>query len=130
MTATPSGAAMTEASFTWTGLALRPWSPAHLRLAVDGSDLALSWVRRARLYGDGWETEPPLGEEAERYRVEILDGDDVVRTEETTAPAFTYTGAMQAADFPSGVPEPLAVRVAQHSGAFGWGAACLRELWH
>jgi hypothetical protein len=97
-------------------------------MSAEGGDLTLSWVRRARLYGDGWETEPPLGEEAERYRVEILDGDDVARTEEVTAPGFLYTAAMQAADFPSGTPEPLGVRVAQHSGAVGWGAPCRRDL--
>ncbi|HEX5776754.1 MAG TPA: hypothetical protein VFX95_08760, partial [Caulobacteraceae bacterium] len=124
-----SGSAMTEAAFIWNALALRPFSPAHLRMEAATGGLAVSWIRRARLYGDGWEVEPPLGEEAERYRVEILDGVDVVRTEEVTEPAFLYTTAMQATDFPSGTPDPLTVRVAQHSGAFGWGAPCSRNLW-
>jgi hypothetical protein len=125
----PSGSAMTEAAFTWSALALRPWSPAHLRMEAETGGLALSWIRRARLHGDNLDTEPPLGEEAERYRVEVLDGPDVVRTAEVTAPSFLYTTAMQTADFPSGTPDPLTVRVAQHSAAFGWGAACTRELW-
>jgi hypothetical protein len=123
-----SGSAMTEAAFTWNALALRPWSPAHLRMTPEGADLAISWVRRARLHGDGWETEPPLAEETERYRLEILDGPDVVRTEETTTPAYLYTAAQQAADFPGGLPDPLTVRVSQWSAAVGWGARITRTL--
>jgi len=123
-----SGPAMTEASFTWTALALRPWSPSHLRMVSEAGGLALSWIRRARLHGDDWDGDPPLSEETERYRLEILDGSDVVRTAETTTPAFLYTSAMQAADFPGGTPDPLTVRVAQHSAAYGWGAPCLRAL--
>lgn len=126
----PGGNAMTERSFTWRGLALRPWSPAHPRLeAGEGGDLVVRWTRRARLGGDGWETEPPLSEEREVYRIGILDGDTVVRVAETDAPAFHWTAAMQAADFPSGVPDPVTVRIAQGSAVFGWGAATRRSLW-
>ena len=124
----PSGSAMTEAAFTWNALALRPFSPAHLRMSAEAGGLAISWIRRARLHGDGWDAEPPLGEETERYRVEILDGLDVVRTEEVTEPAFLYTTAMQATDFPSGTPDPLTVRVSQWSATFGWGAYTVRYL--
>lgn len=48
------------------GLALRPWSPAHLKadLQPDGS-IAIGWIRRARIDGDSWDREPPLNEEAE-----------------------------------------------------------------
>ena len=124
------GNAMTQAAFTWRALALRPWSPAHLRLeAGEGDDLLFHWIRRARLGGDGWETEPPLSEEREAYRIEILDGETVVRAAETDAPAFTWTAAMQAADFPSGVPDPVGIRIAQGSAAFGWGSTTQRSLW-
>lgn len=124
------GNAMTELTFTWRGLALRPWSPAHLRLgAGEGGDLAIGWTRRARLGGDAWDVEPPLSEEREVYRIEILDGETVVRAAETGTPSFLWTAAMQAADFPSGVPDPVTVRVAQGSAAFGWGAAMRRSLW-
>jgi uncharacterized membrane protein YkoI len=75
-----------------------------------------------RLAGDGWDAEVPLSEEREVYRVEILDGETVVRTVETTMPAFTYAAAQQAADFPAGPIGALAVRVAQGSALFGWGA--------
>lgn len=124
------GAAMTEVAFTWRCMALRPWSPAHLRLVTgEGGDLLFSWVRRARQAGDGWDSEPPLSEEREVYRIEIVDGATVVRAAETDGPSFTWTSAMQAADCPSGVPDPVTVRVAQGSAIFGWGAAMQRSLW-
>jgi hypothetical protein len=126
----PGGSAMTEATFTWRGLAQRPWSPAHPRLeAGEGDDLMVRWVRRARLGGDGWDLDPPLSEEREVYRIEILDGDAVVRVAETDSPTFLWTATMQADDFPLGVPEPVTVRVAQGSAVFGWGAATQRSLW-
>ncbi|HYG27536.1 MAG TPA: glycoside hydrolase/phage tail family protein, partial [Caulobacteraceae bacterium] len=118
-----AGLAMTEAAFTWRGLALRPWAPAHLRVAEETGGLAITWVRRARLYGDLWDAEPPLSEESERYLVEVLDGEVVVRAEEVTEPAFLYTTAMQAEDGAA-----TAVRVAQYSASFGWGAARERAL--
>jgi hypothetical protein len=117
-----SGPAMSEALETWRGLSVRPWSPAHLRVRQDGGDAVLTWIRRARLAGDGWDAEVPLGEEREVYRVEILDGQTVVRTAETTAPTLRYTAAQRAADLPSGPIGVLAVRVAQGSALFGWGA--------
>lgn len=116
------GAAMSEAAFTWRGLHLRPWSPAHLSVErLDGGDLAVRWVRRARLGGDGWDLEPPLGEAREVYRVEILDGDAVVLTHEVTEAAFVWTVEDQSAAFPGGLPEALTLRVSQGSEVFGWG---------
>jgi len=124
------GEAMTQVEAAWRAIAARPWSPAHLRRRPgDDGDILLSWVRRARLGGDGWDGEPPLSEEAERYRLEILDGETVVRVVETAAPAFAWTAVQQAEDFPSGVPDPVTIRVAQYSAIFGWGAATIRGLW-
>lgn len=126
----PGGDAMAEVEAVWRNLAARPWSPAHLRrtAGADG-DIVFGWIRRARLDGDGWDLEPPLSEEAERYRLEILDGETVIRTAETTTPTFVWTAAMQAADFEAGAPDPVTVRVAQYSAIFGRGAATMRELW-
>lgn len=126
----PGGSAMSETTFTWRGLALRPWTPAHLRRepAADGA-IRFSWVRRARLDGDGWDGEPPLAEEREVYRLEILDGDRVVRAVETAEPGFLWTAEAQAADFPAGTPDPVSVAVAQGSARFGWGAPARRVLW-
>ena len=124
------GSAMTETAFTWRGLALRPWSPSHVALeAAAGGDLMFRWIRRARLGGDSWDIEPPLSEERETYRIEILDGDAVVRVAQTDSPTFLWTGAMQADDFPTGIPDPVPVRVAQGSAVFGWGVSTRRSLW-
>ena len=124
------GAAMTEAAFIWRGLADRPWSPAHLTLeAGEGGDLLFRWIRRARLGGDGWAIEPPLSEEREVYRIEIVDGETVVRSAEVDSPVFVWSAAQQTADFPGGAPDPLTVRVAQGSAVFGWGAWTQRSLW-
>ncbi|MBO9560533.1 MAG: glycoside hydrolase/phage tail family protein [Caulobacter sp.] len=116
-----SGAAMSEAVETWRGLSARPWSPAHLKVRAQGGDALVTWIRRARLAGDGWDAEVPLGEEREVYRVEVLDGETVVRTAETTTPSFTYTAAQRAADLPAGPAGTLSVRVTQGSALFGWG---------
>jgi len=117
-----SGRSMSETFDTWRGLSSRPWSPAHLRARKQDGDTLVTWIRRTRLAGDGWDAEVPLGEEREVYRVEILDGETVVRTAETTTPAFTYTAVQRAADLPSGPVGVLAVKVAQGSALFGWGA--------
>ena len=92
-----------------------------MRGARSGGDLALSWVRRTRIGGDSWDAvEVPLGEETERYEIDILDGTDVVRTLATTTPAATYTAAEQTADF--GAPQSsIDLRVYQLSTVFGRG---------
>jgi len=94
--------------------AKRPYAPAFLRAVtgVDG-DVTLSWVRRARIGGDAWGIgEPPVGEPAELYRVEILDGGSLVRTIDVGEPAFLYTVAEQIDDF-GAPPATLSVRIAQ-----------------
>ena len=101
----------------------RPWSPAHLKVRAQGGDAVITWIRRARLAGDGWDAEVPLGEEREVYRVEILDGETVVRAAETSVPTWICTAAQRAADFPAGPTGVLAVRIAQGSALFGWGAS-------
>ncbi|CAN5393096.1 hypothetical protein BH10PSE4_BH10PSE4_23670 [soil metagenome] len=117
-----SGPSMTEVAATWRGLSVRPWSPAHLKVRDTAGDTVVTWMRRARLAGDGWDAEVPLGEEREAWRVEVLDGDTVVRAVETTVATFTYPAAQRAVDFPSGPSGVLAVRIAQGSALFGWGA--------
>ena len=123
-----SGPSMSETAEIWRGLSARPWSPSHLRVRALGGDAVVTWIRRTRLSGDGWDAEVPLGEEREVYRVQILDGETVIRTAETSAPMFTYTAAQRAADLPAGPTGALAVRVAQGSALFGWGAVSRRFL--
>lgn len=101
--------------FTNTGVGLRPHSPIDLDVSGDtGGDLVLSWTRRSRLDSGA------LGEEAEVYEIRIMDGASVVRTANPTEPEFTYTTAMQTADFGGSVSD-LNWRVAQVSATYGNG---------
>ena len=117
----PSYATLT---LTPGGRGLLPLSPARLAARRDAAtgDVVITWVRRSRAAGaDAWAAvDVPLGEDAEAYRLEILDGDTVVRTFATTTPNATYSAAAQSADF--GAPRPsYRVRVAQLSATAGAG---------
>jgi hypothetical protein len=83
----------------------------------------VTWVRRTRVGGallDGT-GDVPVAEDEERYELVVYDGAEpalgpakpdpgVLRTvTDLSSPAFTYTAAMQAADFPSGGPGRIAV---------------------
>jgi hypothetical protein len=111
----------------FAGLGLRPYRPVRLQGKRDPvtGDWTFLWIRRARIDGDGWEaTEVPLGEEAEAYRLEILDapGGDVLRSVDLAAASYLYTAADQATDF--GAPQwNVPIRVRQLSAAYGAGAA-------
>ena len=109
------------AAHTFQGLGLKPLSPVHVRAVRSGGDVAFSWVRRTRLGGDSWETpEVPLGEDAESYEVDILDGADVVRTLTASTPGVVYPAAEQTADFGSAQPS-YDIRVYQLSSSYGRG---------
>ena len=124
------GLGVSDRSAVWSGIALRPWSPAHLSAqGRAGGDLALGWIRRARLQGDPLDGEPPLGEEQELYRVDILGADGGTRRSwQTPLPQTVYAAADQAADFPSGLAGAARVEVRQASAVFGWGAPAVLAL--
>jgi len=110
-----------SAIHAFEGLGLKPLSPVHIRGHRIGDDLEITWVRRTRIGGDGWETaEVPLGEDVERYEVDILDGASVIRTIATTVPSASYPAAAQIADFGS-VQSAVSVRVQQTSAVAGRG---------
>lgn len=118
-------AAYARETKTFAGVGLRPLSPVHIR-GVRGAagDIALSWIRRTRTGGDSWEgIDVPLGEEEERYEVDILSGATVLRTLSVSASEAVYAAADQAADFGGTEFSALTVRVAQLSRAFGRGTA-------
>jgi hypothetical protein len=108
---------------TFSGIGLRPLSPVHVTGEQMVGGLQISWIRRTRLGGDSWEQpDVPLGEDAERYEVEILDGGDVVRTLTVTTPSVVYTTAQQTTDF--GSPQTsYVVRVYQLGASYGRGQA-------
>ena len=103
--------------------ALRPLAPAHVKGRRTMAGIVLSWIRRTRLDGDSWEVqEPPLGEAAEAYEVDILAGASVVRTLSAASPEILYAAAHEIADF-GGPQASLAVRVVQLSATVGRGIA-------
>ena len=110
-----------DVDHTFTGEGLKPLSPVHVRGARASDDLAITWVRRTRTGGDSWDaTEVPLGEDEERYEIDILDGPDVIRTLTATSPSATYTATDQTADF--GAPQSsISLRLHQISTTRGRG---------
>ena len=113
-------AMVTQVSAPAGGCALRPLAPVHLRARRSGGAILLEWVRRTRTDGDWDLVDAPLGEAVEAYRVEILAGEDVVRSFDVTTPSATYPAALETADF--GAPLSLVTfRVAQMSSVLGPG---------
>ena len=101
--------------------ALTPLSPAHLRARRTVDGVALSWVRRGRISADSWvPAEIGNDEGFERYRVEILDSETVIRTVESELPSYLYTAAAELADF--GAPQAsLDFRISQAGKRVPWG---------
>lgn len=97
--------------------ALRPYSVAHLRATPQGGDVDVSWIRRARKDGDGWDGEVPLSEAFERYNVRVFKDGIQVRQVTVSQSGWSYTAAMQAADG-AGV---IRFDVAQVSDVYGEG---------
>lgn len=123
VTVTDTLANTDEAAFIYTGKTLRPFSPVQIRGTRDGSsNLTITWIRRTRISGE-WRdgVDVPLGEENERYDVEIMNGATVVRTlSALTAATASYTAAEQTTDF--GSPQSsIAVRIYQLSTIIGRG---------
>jgi hypothetical protein len=108
--------------------ALRPLRPVRVSARREAAGVVLGWIRRTRRDGDPWEPmDVPLGEEAERYEVDILQGTSVVRTLASTGPNALYDNAAELADF--GAPQTtLTVRVAQVSTTIGRGFAASATL--
>lgn len=106
---------------------LQPLSPVNIqavRVSGTGSDLTLTWKRRARLNAE-WvaNIDVPLDEPVELYDVEIMNGTTVIRTfSNVSSPTVTYTAAQQAADWGS-VPANFNVNIYQISARVGRGRA-------
>jgi hypothetical protein len=120
------GLGTAETVAPWRGLALRPWAPAHLRAErLASGDVRFGWTRRARLDGERWDGEPPLSEEVERYRVEVLAADGaVLRAWEVGAGTALWTAAEQAVEAPGGlggaaIPREPGLRVVRLGGRRG-----------
>lgn len=114
-----------DTNFTYGLGTIQPFAPVNIqgaRASGTGSDLTLTWKRRARLNAE-WVSyvDVPLDELAELYDVEIMNGVNVMRTfSAVTAPTATYTAAQQGSDWGS-VPSSFTVNVYQISARYGRG---------
>jgi hypothetical protein len=101
--------------------ALRPLAPVHVKARRSAAGVAISFTRRARFGGDGWElAEAPLHEEREAYEVEIRAGPDIKRVLAGDRPEILYAAAAEIADF--GSPRTsLELAIRQLSAAVGPG---------
>lgn len=111
--------------FTYTGVAMKPYSPVHITGVRDTSaNLTINWVRRTRSGGDLRDyVDVPLNEIGESYDVEILSGTSVVRSFfGLVSPSANYSASQQAADFGS-AQSSISVRIYQISAAVGRGYA-------
>jgi hypothetical protein len=101
-----------------TGQAMMPLAPVHGCSRADSSGRRLiGWTRRSRI---GWAwldgSDAPLGEESERYRIEIRAATGaLLRTAETMQPYWTYLASDFLAD---AVGAPLKAQICQ-VGTFG-----------
>ncbi len=101
---------------------LKPFSPVHGKGLRDGAGtLALSWIRRSRVGGDWMDNaDVPLGENFERYDIEILNGGAVVRTLTSDVSEVIYSASSQIEDFGT-AQAILDVRIFQISDNIGRG---------
>ena len=112
---------MVELAGSAQGLALRPMSPVHVKARRSAAGIAFSWIRRARVDGDGWDlAEPPLGEASERYQFDILSGSTLLRRFVVSGPALLYPSAQEVADF-GAVQGTIDIALCQLSEAVGPG---------
>ncbi|WP_353142236.1 glycoside hydrolase/phage tail family protein [Paracoccus sp. (in: a-proteobacteria)] len=104
------------------GAGLRPLSPCHLRVA----GRVVTWTRRTRVQGDGWDgTDVPLGEAQEQYSARLIrDGQvlaqAVVGEPRWVVPENAWSSAKAGGGF--------AVEIAQLSDTFGAGPYARRMI--
>lgn len=128
----PSQAAYSDDSYvekteTFNGIGERPYAPVHLRQSKNfEGDVSLSWVRRTRIGGDGWQgLDVPLGEGQELYFIQVLKDEDVIREETVLEPNWLYSKTEQIADAAAG---QLTVQVGQVSENYGVGTKTRIEI--
>ncbi len=81
---------------------MKPFSPVHIKGQNNNGDVLINWIRRSRIGGDSWElNEIPLGEERENYEIDIMNGEVVVRTLQSTLTEVNYSEADQITDWGS-----------------------------
>lgn len=119
----PDDPSYRQRDHAFAGAGLRPLSPCHL--SVEGR--TLSWIRRTRIGGDGWDGhDVPLGEASERYAVTLTQGGRVLHGVVVTEPRWVVPQELWDAARAAG---NFAIEVAQLSDVYGPGPA-LRRIIH
>lgn len=109
-------------SFTLRGIGLRPYAPCHLRCDAR----RVSWVRRTRIGGDGWDgPDVPLSETREQYLLRLRRGATVLYETRTDTPAHDIPSAVWQQAVAAGA---FHIEVAQLSDQFGAGPFVRREI--
>ncbi|MBU4530162.1 MAG: glycoside hydrolase/phage tail family protein [Hoeflea sp.] len=103
--------------------ALMPLSPVHLRAKRAPDGVMVSWIRRGRMSADSWTPADIAQDEGfERYRIEILDGEAVVRAAEVEGSPWLYPAGNELTDF-GAEQASLTVRMTQAGKRVPWGVA-------
>lgn len=111
----PEAAPYQGQDYVVRGVGLRPYRPCHLRFAQN----RITWIRRTRVDGDGWDgPDVPLGEAEERYHLRFGAGEQVLYDTTTDRPTVEIpTDIWQEARAQGGVW----AEVAQLSARYGAG---------
>jgi hypothetical protein len=113
-------------NLTYAGVNLTPLSPVDAFGVRDSSDNLTGYFTRRTRLNDGLSildqiyAGVPIGEAAESYEIDIMDGDDVKRMIPATSETFEYSAADQITDFGSEQSSVL-VNIYQISAAVGRG---------
>lgn len=114
----PDDASYRAISTPINGAGLRPLKPCHLR----GQGRRLTWIRRTRIGGDGWEgPDVPLSESREAYLLRLIRDGAIIHEVSLGVPEYT-------------VPQPIwdggdfTAAVAQLSDQYGVGPFVRRDI--
>lgn len=125
--ATSSDGGQSTQATTAFGRSLAPIRPGHLKHAIQpNGDWRFTWTRRARHSADSWASaDVPLLEAFERYEISISGNGQVIRTDSTSTPTWTYTEQDRQTDNLSG---SVTLTVAQISDRYGPGEAAMLTI--
>ncbi len=121
-TRSPDDPSYRHVAAAFRGAGLRPLSPCHLE--VRGR--VVTWVRRTRIQGDGWDgPDVPLGEAQERYAARLVRDGQVLAEAVLAEPRWAVPGGVWSQAAAGG---GFAVEVAQLSDTFGAGPHARRMI--
>lgn len=87
-------------TFTGGARANTPFSPVHLRAIRQPDGIMLTWKRRSRFNADSWlGADVPVDEDELRYRLDIMNGSNIIGTVEISAHQYLYSVADELSDF-------------------------------